>query len=80
MTEGRTVGRSARDLVRELLGERAAAYRSQVEFAETLGLDPAYLNRLLSGKTEVGPRMARRLVRHFPEMRGVLADALLEVA
>jgi hypothetical protein len=72
---------TAQERLPVLLKERmAAAGQTQEEFAALLGIDQPYLSRMLAGKHRVGPKMARRLILRFPDLRGPVTDALLGAA
>jgi plasmid maintenance system antidote protein VapI len=51
--------------------------RTQAAFAADLGIGAPALSRLYSGEIRLGRELAARIVARYPEIRDVVADALL---
>lgn len=64
------------ELVLQLRSRREG--RSLRQFARDLGVSHALLGLLLQGRYSLGPSAARRIVAVYPELRPLLADAVLE--
>lgn len=59
----------------DLIGDRTLA-----AFAAEVGVSPASVSRWLAGETSPSRRLAVRIVRRYPELRGVLLDQRLPAA
>lgn len=66
----------ANRLVPSLLRLRMGG-RTQRDFAADLGISEALLSRVLRGERVFGRRSAGLIAAKFPEMRGLLAEALV---
>jgi transcriptional regulator with XRE-family HTH domain len=72
---GRKDGRMS-DLLEAI--RTAKGSETQVRFARRLGVSQTELSRVLKGERSVGPKIARAIVREFPELRDSVASALLQ--
>ena len=57
-----------RELIRQMKGDK-----SECALAAELGLPQATLNRILNGKSRIGPAVAAKLVKAHPEMAAAVS-------